>query len=406
MKLSTTDTPMPIKQVILFIFILLISTIANAQEGYKISGKIEKPEIVKNSKHYEVWFYTDYQDQVITLENAAITDGYFQLEGKIDFPIPTHLLILDKTNDPVTLGVYEIEFFLENMDYHITFPEKGEAKITSPSKEDQLYQRLNAYNRTCYDSLSNSKYLNSDTCKQKVKEIISRNHAKILQLIQENPKSSAATYSILSYLHILRGNTIHADGIALLGTQGLVIETFLNNSKARYALLDDQAKTSPIGQKLKKYLERVEQTLTAVQRVEVGGIAPDFTLEDPEENSFSLYHIKSKAIIIHFGTARSSHSLKINQELGSLYKEFNTQGLTIISISIDFWEEDEKEWEKTIEENELRPYYHCSYWGSFITQTYNLNKIPTLYLLDKNYNVIAINTQGEALKQKVIELLR
>ena len=129
------------------------------------------------------------------------------------------------------------------------------------------------------------------------------------------------------------------------------------------------------------------------------------TLEG-ERKWLSEYVGHSKFLFIDFWASWCNPCRETNPEMVALYNEFNSQGLEIISISLD---SDKSEWLEAIEEDGLLWPYHGSELKSrtnTIATIYNVKVIPTTYLLDAENKIIAINLKGESLKQKIKELMK
>jgi hypothetical protein len=408
---------MPQKKKTILLAIVLLGSIASyAQQGYKITGQIEKASVLDHPGKYIVRVNTLNKNKSSeTLGEAAIINGRFQLQGKIEVSCPVLLSILDTTNR-VPCSIENVRFFLDGANYHVTFPAKGEPKVSSKNRNEQLAQKIEKYDQSTFDfSLQMSgQYWAAekagnpskiDSLNREFSLLSARNQAAIIKLIQENPDSPVTAHTTLSYLYTLKSVSANANTIIMPGTPNIVIETTINNAKERYALLGDNVKASDIGKELAEYLNTVEKVYTATRNIREDKTAPDFTIQDPEGNLFSLYEIQCKAKIIDFWASWCVPCRKNNPEMVALYEEFQSKGLEIISISLD---SDKAKWLEAIEEDGLLWTYHGSELKtgkSDIAQTYNVRLIPTVYLLDANNRIIAVNPQGEELKHKVAELL-
>lgn len=242
--------------------------------------------------------------------------------------------------------------------------------------------------------------------KREFNEISSKNHTKVLKFIRKNPDSPVSARATLTYLQILKGFSANTQTIIMDRIPTFVTETILHHAKERYDLLNNDVKESGIGKELAEYLQTVENTYMAIQNIQIGKLAPDFTIPDPEGTPFSLHEIKCKVKLIDFWASWCNPCRETNPEMVALYNEFNSQGLEIISISLD---SDKSEWLEAIEEDGLLWPYHGSELKSrtnTIATIYNVKVIPTTYLLDAENKIIAINLKGESLKQKIKELMK
>ena len=186
--------------------------------------------------------------------------------------------------------------------------------------------------------------------KREFNEISSKNHTKVLKFIRKNPDSPVSARATLTYLQILKGFSANTQTIIMDRIPTFVTETILHHAKERYDLLNNDVKESGIGKELAEYLQTVENTYMAIQNIQIGKLAPDFTIPDPEGTPFSLHEIKCKVKLIDFWASWCNPCRETNPEMVALYNEFNSQGLEIISISLD---SDKSEWLKAIEEDGL-----------------------------------------------------
>ena len=404
------------KKTILLAIVLLSSVVGYAQQGYKITGQIEKASVINHpGKYIARVIALDKNKSSETLGEATIINGHFQLQGKINVPCPVLLSILDTTGKVPRL-IDDVHFFLENTSYHVIFPAEGKPQVSSENSNAQLSREIEKYDQAVHEvswRMSGQYWAAEkagdpskiDSINKKFSDLSAKNQAKVIKLIQENPDSPVTAHTTLSYLYTLKSMSANANTIIMPGTPDIVIETTINHSKERYALLSANVKESDIGKELAAYLNTVEKIYTASRNIREHNIAPDFTIQDPEGNSFSLHGIECKVKIIDFWASWCVPCRKANPEMVALYEEFQSQGLEIISISLD---SDKAKWLEAIEEDGLLWPYHGSELKagkSDIAQTYNVSLIPTIYLLDANNKIIAINSKGEELKHKVLELL-
>jgi peroxiredoxin len=93
-----------------------------------------------------------------------------------------------------------------------------------------------------------------------------------------------------------------------------------------------------------------------------------------------------------------------NPHVVALYNEFHAKGLNIIGVSLD---EDANSWKTAIAKDKLTwtQVSNLKGWKDPIAQMYEIEQIPTTFLLDSNGNIIAKDLSGETLKNKIEELL-
>lgn len=88
----------------------------------------------------------------------------------------------------------------------------------------------------------------------------------------------------------------------------------------------------------------------------------------------------------------------------ALYNELHSKGLNIIGVSLD---EDASKWKEAIAKDKLT-WTHVSNlkgWKDPIAQMYNVDQIPSTFILDEKGTIVAKDLRGEELKAKVKALL-
>ncbi|MDT0295143.1 redoxin domain-containing protein [Mesonia ostreae] len=171
------------------------------------------------------------------------------------------------------------------------------------------------------------------------------------------------------------------------------------DKKALFDSLSEEAKNSPSGKKIEKYL-------AANQDINIGSKAPSFSAKTPEGNELSLEESLGKITIIDFWASWCKPCRIENPNVVKLYNKYHEKGLNIIGVSLDKKTQKDK-WLKAIEDDKLA-WQHVSnleYWNEPIAKLYNVRSIPATFILDEDGNIIAKNLRGKRLEDKIAELL-
>ena len=86
------------------------------------------------------------------------------------------------------------------------------------------------------------------------------------------------------------------------------------------------------------------------------------------------------------------------------YKKYNDKGFDILGVSFD---QKKEKWVEAVQADNLT-WHHVSdlkYWGNKAGKLYGINSIPSNILLDRDGIIIAKNLRGQALQDKLAELL-
>lgn len=132
--------------------------------------------------------------------------------------------------------------------------------------------------------------------------------------------------------------------------------------------------------------------------------APEIALPDPEGDTIKLTSTRGNIVLLDFWASWCNPCRKENPNLVKVYNMYHRRGFQIYQVSLDKTKE---AWIKGIEQDHLEQWIHVSdikYWQSAVVQLYDLNQIPTSFLLDRDGRIIATNLRGEMLQRKLAEL--
>lgn len=153
------------------------------------------------------------------------------------------------------------------------------------------------------------------------------------------------------------------------------------------------------------YIQQIESMIARMEKVQVGAIAPDFTLPDAEGNPVSLSSFRGKYVLIDFWASWCPDCRKENPNIVAAWEKYQDKNFAILGVSLDRKKEP---WLAAIEKDKLT-WTHVSdlkYWSSDAAVLYCIRWIPTSFLLDPEGKILAIGLEGEALHNKLEELLK
>lgn len=131
---------------------------------------------------------------------------------------------------------------------------------------------------------------------------------------------------------------------------------------------------------------------------------PDVNLPDYNGKDVALSSLSGKIILIQFWSAKDRTSRIQNQALTELYSKYKSRGLEIYQISID---DDRSAWIAAIEEDGLKWINVGDMKGSVAAlHNYNVQRIPSNYILDKEGNIVARDLQGPDLDRTIAKLAK
>jgi peroxiredoxin len=135
-----------------------------------------------------------------------------------------------------------------------------------------------------------------------------------------------------------------------------------------------------------------------------GNVAPDIALPDPQGDTIRLSSTRGKIVLLDFWASWCNPCRKENPNLVKAYNTYHNNGFEIYQVSLDKAKES---WIQGIRQDKLEKWIHVSdvkYWNSVVVPLYNIEVIPTNYLLDREGRIIASNLRGENLNKKLAEI--
>ena len=137
----------------------------------------------------------------------------------------------------------------------------------------------------------------------------------------------------------------------------------------------------------------------------VGKQAPEITLPDTEGNTVKLSSYRGKYVLVDFWASWCGPCRQENPNVVEAFKKYSNKNFTILGVSLDL---KKAAWEKAIVADNLN-WTHVSdlkQWSSIVVPLYGIEGIPFNVLINPEGKVIAENLRGEALDQKLSEVLQ
>ena len=161
----------------------------------------------------------------------------------------------------------------------------------------------------------------------------------------------------------------------------------------------------------------VKKELDALEKIQPGNVAPDFTAEDINGKKFTLSSLKGKVVILDFWASWCKPCRASNPHMLQLYKKYHDKGLELVYVSDD--DSAPEKWRKAVEEDKLvgDGFHHVlrgMKWDrskgmdgidhtNDISDKYAIHFLPTKYLIDREGNIIG-KVEDETLDTKLKEI--
>lgn len=236
--------------------------------------------------------------------------------------------------------------------------------------KSQLYAAYLSGNRTQYEKLSKSPLLvkTQDEIKKKA-EVFIRNHTT----------SPASIYLLNRY--------------------------FIQASEPNITKIKDLTNVMSGRLKDDPFIQNLVRSMSILSSVEVGKLAPSFSLSNNGNKIISLIDYKNKYVLLHFWATWSEPSLKENTLLRTIKKQFSASNLSILGISLDV---DKLAWKGALKKDSLVGEQVCDFngWNSYAAIQYGVESLPYNVLIDPQGKIVALGLKGAELTKKIEEVFK
>ncbi len=186
-----------------------------------------------------------------------------------------------------------------------------------------------------------------------------------IQLIEENPKSLASLMTLYQQL----------------GRREPVFD--YKKDFRYYEMVDSNLSGLYPNSEAVIDLNRRVTELREIIRLQPGAVAPDLALPDATGNVINLSSLKGKYTILSFWASWSSQSLSVLNQLESIHPRLEGE-VEYYQVSLD---RTKQSWIN----NQTKTGIHVSdlkYWDSPVVQTYHIEKLPVIYLIDPASKIV------------------
>lgn len=378
------------KNIVSILMIGLLLTACNKEvkktDGYVINGTAEG---VYNGMRVYLKA-ADERGTQTPQDTAIVMDGTFKFEGKVEYP---QMWFLSVNN---VGGFVPVMMENEAIDVQFNKDDVEASKVTGTKSNEVVKEYTQGFDKLMEKrNEMNTQFRTLMTPSDSVtKAKLSGDYAKINQELQDYPlqflKDHNDNYFSLSLIeNILKSNPVEFKPI--------------DNA---YANLDNEIKNSVYGQMVGSKIDAIKKQNESLAMLNIGNEAPNFTAPNPDGKQVALNEIRGKATIIDFWASWCKPCRMENPNVVKVYNKYHDKGLEIISVSLDRPGQKEQ-WLQAIKDDKLT-WHHVSnlqYFTDPVAQQYNIQSIPATYILDADGKIVAKSLRGQALEDKIAEML-
>jgi len=366
---------------LLIILSLASLTACEQDSGYEISGNVNNP--TEGQKIF-VANLDDLTNQPKIIDTIEITEGRFSLDlPEVEKPTISFLqlegvrgsVMYIAENEPISFEVYPDSIFSSK----VTGGAENEVLMDYADSMIASQQEMGAIRNTMMEAFSTQDTLQINKAQTEQERIIEIMKTQKRELVEDHPNSLVSVIVMQEMV-----------GTKMFPTSDL---------KALYESLSPELKSTSLGKK-------IGESLSNLSSVEIGNKAPEFTAPNPEGEQIALKDVLGKVTLIDFWASWCKPCRVENPNIVAVYEKYHDKGFNALGVSLDREGQKDK-WVQAIADDNLSwpQVSNLQFWQDPVAQQYGIQAIPAAFLLDENGVIVARNLRGEALGQKVAELL-
>jgi thiol-disulfide isomerase/thioredoxin len=367
----------------LAILILLPCAAMSQQQSFHLKGYI------KEWKGKDTVKLSYFENNAIVTDSAIAVDGRFAFKGRISQPTLTYISLQKPINPNQVRDNYR--FYLEEGTLLLSAKDSLRNSTVQSKSVNADYQQLEKATSPWLKRLIELRTKAMTTSPEERKTpafaALEKEYAASIDSMEairiRFVKAHPASFMSLESINVIAGNTMQFRKTAPL-----------------FETLSPALKQTPLGKDFAARLETAKKTQTGV-------VMPSFTSLDTARKEVHLNEVvqQAKVTLVDFWASWCGPCRAENPNVVKAFNAFHEKGFDIISVSLD---DNADRWKAAIIKDGM-PWHHVSglkKWEEPVAQFFGIQGIPDNFLLDEHGKVVARGLKGEALYNKIADMLR